>query len=89
MISCTSCQGGLCARRLILWRGGWQTPVAVTDVPADILLPEQQWADKEAFAKSLNHLGVLYTSNFKKYASGGGFVSESVAAAITAAGPKM
>lgn len=66
-----------------------QTPVAVTNVPADMLQPEQQWSDKAAFTKSLNHLGDLYTANFKKYASGGGFVSESVAAAITAAGPKM
>ena len=66
-----------------------QTPVAVTDVPANILQPEEQWFDKAAFNKSLHHLGELYTANFQKYASGGGFVSADTAAAISAAGPKM
>lgn len=66
-----------------------QIPTKVTNVPDNILKPEEQWSNKAAFSTSLGHLGELYTANFKKYASGGGFVSESTAAAITAAGPEM
>ena len=66
-----------------------QIPTAVTDVPDEILTPEKQWGDRAGFTKGLRHLGELYTVNFKKYASGGGFVSKETAAAICAAGPKL
>ena len=68
---------------------GTQVPMKVTNVPDDILQPARQWADQAAFDKALRHLATLYATNFQKYASGGGFVSKSVAASICTAGPKI
>lgn len=58
-------------------------------MPDEILQPDKQWSDCAAFDKALRHLASLYDSNFKKYSSGGGFVSAETAADICAAGPKM
>ena len=66
-----------------------QVPTKVSNVPDRILQPATQWSDAAAFDKALRHLASLYTANFKKYASGGGFVSAGTAADICAAGPKM
>ena len=52
-----------------------------------MLNPEAQWKDKSEFQSTLRHLAELYTSNFSKYASGGGFVSKNLAEAIVSAGP--
>jgi phosphoenolpyruvate carboxykinase (ATP) len=68
---------------------GLQVPKRVSRVPDEILQPSSQWKDGAAFDKSLRHLASLYSANFKKYASGGGFVSSDTAAEICAAGPKL
>jgi phosphoenolpyruvate carboxykinase (ATP) len=39
-------------------------------VPADILIPERTWADKEAFAATAGKLARLFVANFEKFASG-------------------
>ena len=54
-----------------------------------MLNPEAQWKDKQDFQGTLQHLAELYTANFNKYASGGGFVSKDLAQAIVSAGPKV
>ena len=54
-----------------------------------MLTPEAQWKDKAEFQSTLSHLAELYTANFSKYASGGGFVSKDLAQAIVSAGPRL
>ncbi len=54
-----------------------------------MLNPEAQWSDKQEFQDTLRHLAELYTSNFSKYASGGGFVSKDLAERIVTAGPHL
>jgi phosphoenolpyruvate carboxykinase (ATP) len=66
-----------------------QAPTKCSGVPDDILNPSTQWANKEEFSKTLEHLGELYTTNFKKYGDGAGFVTADVAANIRAAGPEL
>ena len=66
-----------------------QVPISVSDVPKEMLNPEAQWKDKQDFQGTLQHLAELYTANFNKYASGGGFVSKDLAQAIVSAGPKV
>jgi len=66
-----------------------QVPRTVSNVPDDILQPDRQWPDTGAFDKALRHLASLYTANFKKYASGDGFVSPKTAKQICAAGPHL
>ena len=58
-------------------------------MPSDLLNPRDAWADVAAFDGALTHLGEIYSSNFAKYADGGGFVDAGLAAAIVAAGPKL
>ena len=64
-----------------------QVPTTISEVPESMLNPEAQWKDKAEFQGTLRHLAELYTSNFSKYASGGGFVSKDLAQAIVSAGP--
>jgi phosphoenolpyruvate carboxykinase (ATP) len=65
-----------------------QVPKTCTGVPEQLLNPENAWKDKGQFRGMLQTLANLYTDNFQKYASGGGFVSAEVAKAIVAAGPE-
>ena len=51
--------------------------------------PRRQMLTMLCCPQGLRKLGGLYTANFAKYANGGGFVSAEMAAAITAAGPKL
>lgn len=64
-------------------------PIACPGVPSDVLNPQTCWDDHAAYNATLLHLGQLYASNFAKYADGGGFVSTSLAARISGAGPTL
>lgn len=45
-------------------------PTSVPNVPAEILIPRNTWADKEAYDKKANELAGLFVKNFEKYAAG-------------------
>jgi len=47
---------------------GVLTPTSVPEVPAEILVPRNTWADKEAYDKKANELAQLFVKNFEKYA---------------------
>ena len=66
-----------------------QVPTSISEVPQSMLNPEAQWGDKQQFQSTLKHLAELYTANFNKYASGGGFVSKDLAERIVSAGPHL
>ncbi|MCU0478882.1 MAG: phosphoenolpyruvate carboxykinase (ATP), partial [Chloroflexi bacterium] len=59
-----------------------QVPVAVPDVPAEILDPRGTWADPEAYDRRAAELARMFAANFAQYADG---VSE----AIRSAGPRV
>ncbi len=44
-------------------------PTSCPGVPAEILIPRNTWADKEAYDKKANELAQLFVKNFDKYAS--------------------
>jgi phosphoenolpyruvate carboxykinase (ATP) len=48
---------------------GMHMPTSCPNVPAEILLPRNTWADKEAYDKTANHLATLFINNFEKYKS--------------------
>ena len=60
---------------------GLRVVTRVPQVPADILIPEQTWSDKQAFAAAARKLAGLFVANFKKFESG-------VTPEVKAAGPK-
>lgn len=60
---------------------GFQVPVECPGVPAEILVPQNTWEDKEAYAAGSVKLAELFRENFKTYADG---ASEE----ILAAGPR-
>ena len=60
---------------------GFQVPVECPGVPAEILVPQNTWKDKEAYAAGAVKLAELFRENFKIYADG---ASEE----ILAAGPR-
>ena len=43
-------------------------PTEVPNVPAEILIPRNTWADKAAYDKKANELAHLFVKNFAKYA---------------------
>jgi phosphoenolpyruvate carboxykinase (ATP) len=49
---------------------GIQVPKTCTGVPAEILVPENCWTDKKAFAEKAKHLAGLFNNNFKEFAAG-------------------
>jgi phosphoenolpyruvate carboxykinase (ATP) len=59
---------------------GFNVVTAVPDVPSEILVPEESWADKEAFRATAAKLAGLFTANFKKFEAG-------VATSVKEAGP--
>ncbi len=61
---------------------GIQLITQVPQVPANILIPEQAWTDKRAFAASARKLAGLFIDNFKKFES-------EVAPGVKEAGPKI
>ena len=52
----------------------------VAEVPSELLIPKQTWADAEAFDASANKLAALFNANFKQFEDG-------VSDAVKAAGP--
>jgi phosphoenolpyruvate carboxykinase (ATP) len=44
-------------------------PTSVPNVPSEILIPRNTWADQEAYDKKANHLADLFNKNFEKYAA--------------------
>ncbi|MFZ5833622.1 MAG: phosphoenolpyruvate carboxykinase (ATP) [Planctomycetota bacterium] len=61
---------------------GLHVPTKCRNVPEEILVPRNVWADKEAFDRTAQKLAGLFHKNFEKYATGAG--SE-----IAAAGPRV
>lgn len=61
---------------------GMAMPTTCPNVPAEILIPRNTWADKEAYDKTANHLAGLFVKNFDKYAA-------EASAEIMAAAPKV
>ncbi len=47
---------------------GVLAPTSVPGVPAEVLIPRNTWADKEAYDKKANELAKLFVNNFAKYA---------------------
>jgi phosphoenolpyruvate carboxykinase (ATP) len=56
---------------------GLNIPASCPDVPAEVLVPRNTWADKEAYDLKARELAARFNENFKKYADG---VSEAVRA---------
>ena len=61
---------------------GFEVPAAVPDVPSEVLVPRNTWADKGAFDNTAKKLASLFKENFKQYE---GQASE----AIRNAGPRL
>jgi len=59
---------------------GFEVVTECPEVPSKCLLPENTWADKEAFRATAQKLAGLFTSNFEKF-------SEGVTADIASGGP--
>ena len=84
-----ACAHEILESRVKLCQCQLQVPTSISEVPVSMLNPEAQWSDKQEFQDTLRHLAELYTSNFSKYASGGGFVSKDLAGRIVTAGPHL
>lgn len=61
---------------------GFAVPTQCPQVPAEILIPKNTWADGNAYDKQARHLAQLFTRNFENYREGS---SE----AIVNAGPRV
>lgn len=61
---------------------GFEVPASCPGVPAEVLVPRNTWADKQAYDEKAKYLAGLFTKNFEKYAAG---VNEE----IKAAAPKV
>jgi phosphoenolpyruvate carboxykinase (ATP) len=48
---------------------GMQMPTTCANVPAEILIPRNTWADKDAYDTTANKLAAQFIKNFEKYAS--------------------
>lgn len=46
---------------------GLSVPTSCPNVPSEVLLPENSWADKEAYKKTAQNLAKLFHENFKKF----------------------
>ncbi len=61
---------------------GFDVVTAAPHVPAEILVPENAWADKENFRAAAARLAKLFVENFKKFEAG-------ASPEVKAAGPKV
>ena len=61
---------------------GFEIPTTCPEVPSEILVPKNTWADKAAYDVQKEKLIGLFQNNFKQF-------EENVNAAIVAAGPKV
>jgi phosphoenolpyruvate carboxykinase (ATP) len=59
---------------------GFAVPTACSEVPAEILIPRNTWADKSSYDATAKKLAGLFRSNFEKYADG-------ASSEVKAAGP--
>ena len=57
---------------------GFEVPIAIAGVPAEVLRPRDTWADKSAYDAQQTKLAQMFRDNFEKYRSG---VSPEIAAA--------
>lgn len=48
---------------------GYQMPTSCPDVPSELLIPSNTWADKQEYAQKANDLGAMFVKNFEKYAA--------------------
>jgi phosphoenolpyruvate carboxykinase (ATP) len=60
---------------------GFAVPTACPEVPSEILIPRNTWADKSSYDATAAKLAGLFKANFEKYAEG-------ASAAVKGAGPK-
>jgi phosphoenolpyruvate carboxykinase (ATP) len=60
---------------------GFAVPTSCPEVPSEILIPRNIWADKASYDATAAKLAGLFKSNFEKYAEG-------ASAAVKGAGPK-
>lgn len=61
---------------------GLHIPTSCPEVPSEVLIPKNTWADKAAYDKQAQKLAQLFIDNFKKY-------EEGSSEAIINAGPKL
>jgi phosphoenolpyruvate carboxykinase (ATP) len=61
---------------------GLAIPRLVNNVPSEILIPKNTWADKAAYDAMAKKLATLFNDNFKKYA-------DQASVAVRAAAPKL
>ena len=60
---------------------GVEIPTHIENVPDELLIPENSWADKKAFKAKQKELAKMFTENFKKYTK--------ASKAVVQAGPKL
>lgn len=63
-------------------RFGFDVITECSDVPSDILQPQNAWTDKAAYNKQANHLAEMFVKNFEKFA-------DKADDEITSAAPKV
>jgi phosphoenolpyruvate carboxykinase (ATP) len=61
---------------------GLAVPTSCPDVPSEILLPRNTWADKAAYDDKAKKVATLFRENFKKYEA-------QASAEVRAGGPKL
>ena len=60
---------------------GVQVPSSCPNVPEEVLIPRNTWADKDAYDAQAKKLAGMFVENFKQFA-------ENVTEGIRAAGPQ-
>jgi len=61
---------------------GFQVPTTCPEVPTEILVPRNTWADKAAYDEKAKKVAALFRENFKKYEA-------QASAEVRAGGPKQ